>query len=72
MEAAGQKLRLVLHVTADGTGYKASLDSVDQDAYGMPMDAIRIDAAHLHFEMSQIRAKSDGDRKAGTMQFDGQ
>lgn len=55
------KLRLVLKVTkaADGK-LKATLDSPDQGAMDLPVDAITFKDSYLWFEMKQIQASFDG------------
>jgi len=72
LAVGGATLRLVLHVTPAQSGHSASLDSVDQAALGLPVDSIRIDPAHLHFEMSKLSARYDGDWNPATLQFEGQ
>lgn len=58
------ELRLVLHVTknADGT-LKASVDSPDQNAAGVPIDAITLDANKLRFSSSALKATYEGTLK---------
>jgi len=72
LDTGGTTLRLVLHVTPAQSGFSASFDSVDQAAFGLPVDSIRIDPAHLHFEMSKLSARYDGDWNPATLQFEGQ
>ncbi len=72
LEAGGKSLRLVLHATLAESAYSASLDSLDPAAFALPVDAIRIDTAHLHFEMSRLGARFDGDWNPATLQFEGQ
>ena len=37
-EVQGQKLRININVTASENGYTSTLDSPDQNAYGIPVD----------------------------------
>lgn len=37
-EVQGQKLRININLTASENGYTSTLDSPDQDAYGIPVD----------------------------------
>lgn len=63
----GAKLRLTLHVkTSPAEGTIASLDSVDQNANGLPVTAIHHDGAKVDFAMT-IGATFDG-----TLSPDGQ
>ncbi|HEY2515870.1 MAG TPA: alpha/beta fold hydrolase [Polyangiaceae bacterium] len=57
----GMQLRLLLHVTRapDGT-LKATCDSLDQAALGMPVDAITRDKTTLAFTMKAIGADYSG------------
>lgn len=40
--AGPQKLKLIIHVTEDSTGYKGTLDSPDQGAFGIPLTSTEI------------------------------
>src|SRR5205809_2144330 len=53
-------LRLVLHVQRGAAGYSASLDSPDQGAMGLPIDAVRVAGDSLHFEMNALQASFAG------------
>ena len=72
LEVNGTKLRLLLHVSKGESGYSASLDSLDQGAFDLPVDSIRREGAHLHFEMGKLGARFDGDWNPSTLQFEGQ
>lgn len=72
LEVNATKLRLLLHVTKAESGLRASFDSLDQGALGLPVDSIRQDGARLHMELNQLGAKFDGDWNASTLQFEGQ
>jgi pimeloyl-ACP methyl ester carboxylesterase len=55
------KLRLILRVTrADGGALNATLDSPDQGALGLKVDAISFNDSYLRFEMKAIQATFDG------------
>ena len=39
LEIKGQKLGIVIHVSKTETGYSATMDSPDQNGYGIPVDS---------------------------------
>ncbi len=48
LQAGGMKLRLILHITrADDGALRATMDSVDQGATGIPVDEVRFDGRTL-------------------------
>ncbi len=55
------KLRLVVHITRgdDGT-LRATLDSIDQNAHGIPVDVVTFDGKTLHLELPPIQGTYDG------------
>ena len=61
INSAAGKLRLVLRVSKAANGaLKATLDSPDQGAMGLPVDAISFGDSYLRFEMKAIQATFDG------------
>ena len=58
------ELRLVLHFGADGQGFKASLDSPDQGAKGIPVASVRFADSALAFEVPSIRGSYTGKANA--------
>jgi len=61
LNSAVGKLRVVLHVSkaADGA-FKATLESPDQGAGSLPVDAITFSDSYVRFEMKGIQAMFDG------------
>src|SRR5262245_44397326 len=61
LDVGATKLRLALKVTkaADGA-FAAKLDSLDQGAKDLPVDAISLKDGVVHFEMKQLLAVFDG------------
>ena len=51
LNAAGQSLRLVLHIDATENGYTATLDSPDQNATGIPVTEISFENNRLTFHI---------------------
>jgi hypothetical protein len=61
LRVRGAELRLVLHVTKDDDGrLKATLDSVDQDAFGIPVTAITLNGADLNFTVLGVHGTYQG------------
>jgi pimeloyl-ACP methyl ester carboxylesterase len=54
------ELRVVLHVTPDGDGYKATLDSPDQGAKGIPVDRLALTDDTVKLELKSIEASFEG------------
>ena len=42
LDVGGQKLRLVFHLTQQAEGWRATMDSPDQGAKGIPVDAVEV------------------------------
>jgi pimeloyl-ACP methyl ester carboxylesterase len=65
LDVGAVKLRLVLRVvTTPGGTLAATMDSPDQSAYGLAVDAITMTATTVHFEMRALGATYDGTRPA--------
>jgi pimeloyl-ACP methyl ester carboxylesterase len=57
IEVQGMQLRLVFHITEDGEKLKATMDSPDQGANGIPVQKIVLDGKELTIEMPNIGMK---------------
>jgi fermentation-respiration switch protein FrsA (DUF1100 family) len=71
LDAGGQKLRLVFHIAATTGGLKASLDSLDQGANGIPIGSITRDGGGIHMEAPVIGGKYEGKLSADGNAIDG-
>src|SRR5208337_867150 len=61
LEAPGQKLRLALHVSQVPNGaLRATFDSLDQHASGIPVDDLRLDLNMVRFSLRQAGATFQG------------
>jgi pimeloyl-ACP methyl ester carboxylesterase len=60
LHVGAAELRLVLHVTAADGGYKATLDSIDQAANGIPIDSISLKDSKVSFTAETIRGSYEG------------
>jgi hypothetical protein len=56
----GVNLRLVFHITKSGDSYKATMDSPDQNATGIPVSAISFDGSKLTLTASSIGMSYEG------------
>lgn len=54
------ELRVVLHITANGDGFKATLDSPDQGAKGIPVDCVTLEGESVKLELKGIKASFEG------------
>ncbi len=70
LEVGAVRLRLVVHVTqGDDGALRATLDSIDQNAIGIPIDSVAFDGKTLHLGLPGINAAYDGvlDQAAKTL-----
>ena len=72
LTAGAQDLRLVLHVTkaTDGS-LKATLDSIDQGAPGIPVNAVTLKDSKLDLTVDAIHGTYTGNVNAGASEIDG-
>ncbi len=61
LSAGGAELRLVLHISkGDSGGLKATLDSVDQGANGIPVTSITLENSNLKLTVDAVHGTYDG------------
>ena len=60
LKAGAIELRLILHVTGDAGGFKATLDSLDQGAKGLPVTTVSRSGSSVKLELKQVGATFDG------------
>jgi fermentation-respiration switch protein FrsA (DUF1100 family) len=60
LKPSSGELRIVLHVAKYFGGFKASMDSVDAGANGMPVTAISLEDTKLNFEVASIGGSYEG------------
>ena len=66
------ELRLVLHITKAGDGsLKATLDSIDQGANGIPVNAVTLKDSQLNLKIDAVNGTYDGKVKADASEIDG-
>jgi pimeloyl-ACP methyl ester carboxylesterase len=70
--APGAELHLILHISKAGDGsLKASLDSVDQSANGIPVSTIAFQNSKLTFTSDPIHGKYEGKMNTGGSMIEG-
>ncbi len=67
LDAAGTKLRLVVHIKTSPTGTTATLDSLDQNSNGIPITEVTRAADKVSFLVPLVKGRFDG-----TLSADGQ
>jgi hypothetical protein len=72
LDINGSQLRLALHVkTTPAEGTKATLDSIDQNALGIPVSAISREGPHVRLELKALAATFDGTLEPGNQKIVG-
>ncbi len=72
LKVSGTDLRLVLHVAAGDDGrLKATMDSIDQGATGIPVSSISVKDSKLTFAVDAIRGSYEGAVNANATSIDG-
>src|SRR5262249_3588035 len=72
IKADGVELRLLLHVTKDEKGtLKATFDSIDQGARGLPISAISLKDSTLNFELQVAGGSYEGKINADYTRING-
>ncbi len=60
LNAQGVQLRLVLHVKSEGGTTRATLDSLDQEAFGIPVSSITRTGDKMAFEVDVVGGSFTG------------
>src|SRR5208283_1387051 len=72
IKAGGAELRLALHITkAEGGELKATLDSIDQGANGIPASAITLKDSQLNLTVAAWHGTYEGRVNAAATEIDG-
>jgi hypothetical protein len=72
LKAGGAELRLVLHITkGEGGELKATLDSVDQGANGIPVSAITLKDSQLSLTVEAVHGAYEGKVNAAVTEIEG-
>ena len=69
LNVSAVKLRLAFHVTTGATGLTGTLDSIDQQANGIPLTRVEMTGDKVHIEIAAVRGTFDGvlDSSGGTL-----
>lgn len=65
LDVMGQKLPLVLHLKDSLGLWKGTMDSPKQNAYGMPMSAIKVEDKSLNFSIDNLKVTYQGQISEG-------
>ena len=60
LSIGGTQLRLVFHFERAGPGYRATLDSVDQGAKGIPVSKVTLTGRELQVEVAAVAGRYEG------------
>ena len=60
LSAGPAELRLGLHVTKDGAGWKATMDSIDQGVSGIPVSSFTVAGTDVKFTVDSVRGSYTG------------
>jgi pimeloyl-ACP methyl ester carboxylesterase len=60
LSAPGAELHLLLHIEKGDGGLKATLDSVDQGAYAIPITTISVQDSNLTFDVASVHGSYQG------------
>lgn len=64
LKTQGPELRLVLHVQKEGDGLKATLDSIDQGANGIPVADVSLKGNRLNLDVAAVKGTYDAEMSA--------
>lgn len=59
LDVGGEKLRLVVHLTPEAEGWKATMDSPDQGARGIPFDVVEVAANTVSLQAQALQLRID-------------
>jgi hypothetical protein len=72
LRVAADEIHLTLHIVAgDGDALKATMDSAEQGAKGVPVTTIECKDSHLTFAVESVHGTYDGALNTATGAFDG-
>ena len=71
LDAGAAKLKLVLHVIRKDSALRATLDSPDQGATGLPVDSITLESGSVVFEMNSLGGRYEGELSKDDSQIEG-
>ena len=60
LKVPGAELNLVLHITKTDNSLSATLDSVDQKAFGIPVTTVSFENSALKFTVSNLQIEYEG------------
>jgi len=60
LQTGAGDLRLVLHISKTSSGFKSTLDSPDQGAFGIPATKTTFEGSHLQLEVAALKVEYNG------------
>src|ERR1700682_4521784 len=60
LDASGMKLRVVFHITNTSDGLKATMDSLDQNALGIPVSSVQLGNSSVTIEAARLNGIFEG------------
>jgi hypothetical protein len=71
LDTGAGELRLAFHITNTEDGLTATLDSLDQNAYGLPVTAVTRNGSSIKMELKQIAGVFQGKLDKGLTTIEG-
>ena len=69
LNVSAVRLRLAFHITSGAAGLTGALDSIDQQASGIPLTRVAVEGDKVHIEIAAVHGTFDGtlDASGGTL-----
>lgn len=71
LDVQATKLRLIVHIQPQGDGYSGTLDSQDQDAFGIPLSEVLYDQGQFIFRLASAALEYSGKVSSDFTSIDG-
>jgi len=71
LEVGATRLRIVFHITSSPDGLKATIDSPDQNASGLPVSSVQLSGSSLTLESTRLNAVYEGKVSADLSTLEG-
>jgi uncharacterized protein len=71
LDLGALKLRIVFHITSSADGLKATVDSPDQNALGLPVSSVQVNGSSVTVELEKPKAIYEGQISSDLSTLDG-
>ncbi|HKE30150.1 MAG TPA: hypothetical protein VKD65_00380, partial [Candidatus Angelobacter sp.] len=71
LEVGATRLRIIFHISKSSDGLKATIDSPDQNASGLPVSSVQLSGSSLTLESPRLNAVYEGKVSADLSTLDG-